>query len=61
KRKGTLNACFSSFLSDFPGGKKTDFSSKLEKLTLFLSENLPCIRASIKGNPLAHLSKFVSH
>ena len=61
KRKGTLNACFSSFRSDFPGGKKTDFSSKLEKLTLFLPENLPCIRASVKGNPLVLLSKFVSN
>ncbi|WP_160318072.1 hypothetical protein [Gallibacterium anatis] len=59
KRKGTLNACFSSFRSDFPGGKKTDFSSKLEKLTLFLPENLSCIRASVKGNPLVLLSKFV--
>ncbi|MEH8236975.1 hypothetical protein P9068_06770 [Gallibacterium anatis] len=59
QKKHTLNACFSSFRSDFPGGKKTDFSSKLEKLTLFLPENLPCIRASVKGNPLVLLSKFV--
>ncbi|MBF4103035.1 hypothetical protein INT80_13270 [Gallibacterium anatis] len=48
ERKGTPERLLFSFLSDFPGGK-TDFSSKLEKLTLFLSENLPCIRASIKG------------
>ncbi|MBF4102182.1 hypothetical protein INT80_01085 [Gallibacterium anatis] len=57
KRKGTLNACFSHSGQIFRAAKK-DFSSKLEKLTL-LPENLPCIRASVKGNPLGLLSKFV--